>query len=127
MKCNVCDKSFESRKALKMHKIHDYEQKVKCKKCEETFGKSSELEEHIVRKHGIGREYDCDKCEKTFALKLRRNKHREGHDTVTKQCHYFNNKKNCPFENLGCMFAHVYSGPCKYGTKCFLKTVYFSA
>lgn len=125
LKCKVCDKPFESRKTLKMHLIYDHEQKVKCNKCEETFERNCDLEEHIGTKHETTEKYDCDQCEKTFVLEWRRNKHREGHDTVIKKCHYYNNKKRCPFEKLGCMFGHMYSGPCKYGTRCSKKLCTF--
>ena len=35
-----------------------------------------------------------------------------------KKCHYFNNKKKCPFEDLGCMFAHRDSEICKFDQMC---------
>ena len=35
-----------------------------------------------------------------------------------KNCHYFNNGKNCPFEEMGCKFLHVFGGNCKFGQKC---------
>jgi hypothetical protein len=42
------DKSFGSRKDPKMHLKSEHKQKVKCKKCEETFERNCDLEEHIV-------------------------------------------------------------------------------
>jgi hypothetical protein len=35
-----------------------------------------------------------------------------------KKCHYFNNKLACPFNELGCMFAHELSEMCKFNKKC---------
>ena len=98
-----------------MHLKSEHAQVVKCKSCEESFERNCDLEEHIAEKHEITGNYSCDKCEKVFVLKWRRNKHREGHDKPSKKCHYFNNKKTCPFEKLGCMYEHTYSGPCTYG------------
>ena len=37
------------------------------------------------------------------------------HDT-DKHCHYFNNGKNCPFEELGSTFLHELSELCKFKT-----------
>ena len=33
-------------------------------------------------------------------------------------CHYFNNRKVCPFETVGCMLPHKLSNECRYGTTC---------
>ena len=33
-------------------------------------------------------------------------------------CHYFNNGKMCPFEELGCKFLHVLAKNCKFGQRC---------
>ena len=35
-----------------------------------------------------------------------------------KHCHYFNNDKVCPYEEIGCMFRHEKSEPCKYKEFC---------
>ena len=63
--------------------------------------------------------HECDKCCKTFVLKWRLKKHMSIHDlTEIKGCHYFNNNKKCPYESLGCMFSHQFSGLCKYEKLC---------
>jgi hypothetical protein len=33
-------------------------------------------------------------------------------------CHYFNNNKNCPFEEHGCKFIHAVSENCVFGESC---------
>ena len=33
-------------------------------------------------------------------------------------CHYFNNKKTCPFEEVGCMYKHAKSGNCWFKDLC---------
>ena len=118
LNCNECEESFKAKIDLKKHLKACHVRYVKCKICEESFDKNCHLEEHIRENHEATKMYECDKCEKTFLLKWRMKKHREGHDMLLKKCHYFNNNKICPFEQIGCMFDHSRSGPCKYGTKC---------
>ena len=38
--------------------------------------------------------------------------------TDIKFCHYFNNKKNCPYEEIGCMFKHAKSDDCWFKERC---------
>jgi hypothetical protein len=120
--CRSCDKTFDSKKGLKVHIKTTHPQHIKCKSCEEKFERNSELEVHIKEKHELNGRYECDKCDKTFALRWRLGKHKEGHASLkNKTCHYFNNKKVCPFEAIGCMFDHVMSEMCIYGKKCTQK------
>ena len=35
-----------------------------------------------------------------------------------RKCHYFNNGKECPYAEVGCMFVHDFSEECKHGSKC---------
>jgi hypothetical protein len=52
-------------------------------------------------------------------LKWRLSKHQQTHSIkTTKKCHYFNNGKACPYEDIGCMFAHEQSDICKFGKLC---------
>ena len=70
-------------------------------------------EKHQLQKH------TCNKCYKEFALKWRLSKHKSIHDSdKNTPCHYYNNNKVCPFEELGCKFAHKLSGECKYSKAC---------
>jgi hypothetical protein len=112
----TCEESFEVKKNLRVHMLEKHPQKVKCKDCHETFDKSCDLEVHIEVHHKLTRQFECEKCEKKFVLQWRLKKHQQFHITQnTKSRHYFNNKKVCPFEDLGCMFDHALSGMCKYG------------
>ena len=36
-------------------------------------------------------------------------------------CHYYNNNKSCPYDDLGCMFPHKTSQQCKFGKLCSRK------
>ena len=61
----------------------------------------------------------CDKCDKTFYLKWRLAKHKSIHQTKNVRfCHYFNNEKLCPFEEIGCMFLHAKSEICRFKKSC---------
>ena len=43
------------------------------------------------------------------------------HEDVTLYCHYYNNDKDCPFEDGdydGCIYLHEDSKPCLFGTGC---------
>ena len=93
--------------------------RVKCKFCDDRFDKNSDLEVHIKAHHNTVETFKCDQCGKSFVLEWRLRKHQGIHkEGKIKKCHYFNNQKNCPFEELGCMFEHSFSGICKYGAKC---------
>ena len=51
--------------------------------------------------------FKCDKCEKSFYLQWRLKKHEQLHtQRSSKPCKYFTAKTDCPFEKLGCKFAH---------------------
>ena len=122
LKCKICDNSFSSRRSLKMHVLANHPRRIKCKFCDEMFDKNCDLELHIKRNHESTEQFECNQCEKRFVLKWRLSKHQEIHASPSvKKCHYFNNKKVCPFEDLGCMFEHTFSGTCKYGKKCTQK------
>ena len=126
--CNRCDKVFDSEKNLKLHIAEIHTQRIQCSSCEKSFHKNYELESHIKTFHKEVKEYECDKCEKKFVLNWRLKKHKNIHTNggqSVKSCHYFNNKKECPFENIGCMFAHVQSIMCKYNKACRKKLCSF--
>ena len=54
-----------------------------------------------------------------FFLNWRLKKHEALHTSqITRNCHYFNNNKRCPFDDLGCMFAHRESDICKFDQVC---------
>ena len=56
---------------------------------------------------------------KSVFVKWRLKKHMNIHSSPDVQaCHFFNNNKTCPYEDLGCMFAHMVSGMCKFGKFC---------
>ena len=119
IKCNSCELFCESKKELLNHKTQEHSQKLKCSLCDLVFKKRSDLETHIKSKHESTENFECEHCNKKFVLKWRLNKHLRLHTQQNNiRCHYFNNNKPCPFEELGCMFEHSYSKNCKFGEKC---------
>ena len=117
--CRKCDKSFNSKKSLNLHVKKMHPQKMKCRLCEETFDENIKLERHISLHHESTEKFDCNECGKSFVLKWRLTKHKENHANLdVKKCHYFNNSKDCPFEKMGCMFAHSPSVKCFHGKNC---------
>ena len=81
------------------------------------FDPTFKLENHL--KEQEVESFKCDECEKTFYLKWRIAKHKTIHDKINvKFCHYFNNNKLCPFEEIGCMFLHAKSKLCRFKQSC---------
>ena len=85
--------------------------------CDEKFRRNCDLELHIKSFHKVPKSFEW--CDKTFVLSWQLKKHQELHtNKMIRFCHYFNNKKECPFEELGCMFLHQNSELCKYDQVC---------
>ena len=126
LNCDVCDSVFQSKGQLKKHKKKEHIIRIsdkKCSHCDATFVENCELELHL-KTHTGAESFECEQCEKSFATKWRLRKHVTGHEGKI-FCHYFNNKKNCPFEELGCMFQHAESAICKFQKQCGKKLCQF--
>ena len=125
--CDNCEFLCQSRKELFKHKTKEHSQKLKCRSCGKKFEKMSDLETHINSSHqSTEKRFECELCDKKFVLKWRLNKHQRIHTKQNnRKCHYFNNDKPCPFEELGCMFEHSFSKQCKFGDKCDKKLCSF--
>ena len=73
----------------------------------------------MITMHGMEQPYHCDICEKKFLLKWRMIKHKKIHtENSHRACHYFNNKKECPYEEIGCKYLHADADRCKFLDKC---------
>ena len=91
---------------------------MNCDFCEESFDVSWKLEKHM-KTHNDIKLFKCDQCDATFLLEWRLKKHKESHQYLNpKFCHYFNNYKECPYEEIGCMFKHQKSPACFFQEKC---------
>ena len=100
-------------------KLESIENSLKCNKCEETFNRFSDLEHHIKISHVNHQHFQCDMCEKSFVLNWRLQKHLTLHnDKNISPCHYFNNDKIGPFEDLECKFLHIASQLCNFDKLC---------
>ena len=105
------------------HMTENHTISIKCNMCDKTFKKSSDLDEHILATHDSMEKVNCEKCGKTF---VETSRHQNIHtDQKRQKCHYFSNKKECPYEKIGCMFEHSFSENCKYGINCNKKLCSF--
>ena len=110
------DKRMRARNTLSFEKSFTT---LKCNICDENFERYSDLENHIKTCHGEHKLFQCNQCEKNFVLKWRLGKHMKLHnENNIKNCHYFNNMKECPFEILGCKFLHTVAEICQFGQRC---------
>ena len=116
-KCYKCNVKLESIKDLQKHKEENNacQGNYQCEECERFFKKEEQLEAHAKRAHA---KFECDDCDKIFNYEVTLEKHKQAvHEDVELYCHYFNNKKDCPYEDQ-CIFLHEASKACKYGKIC---------
>ena len=101
-----------------MHLLEAHAILAKCKLCENTFEKNSDLEIHL-KTHSEVEHFKCNKCEKVCYLEWRLKKHLEAHDqNVENFCYFYNNEEFCPYEEVGCMFLHANSPQCIFQNNC---------
>ena len=111
-------KDKEEKKEIRLES-KNYPKEIKCKLCETTFRRFSDLEIHIRLSHENHHVFKCDQCDKCFVLNWRLKKHMKLHtEEFVKHCYYFNNNINCPFEEIGCKFLHAEAKSCGFGSKC---------
>ena len=80
---------------------------VNCTNCEASFDEIWKLEDHL-KSHDKVEDKKCEHCGKMFYFEWRLKKHQLIHmNKNLRKCHYFNNDKACPFEDIGCMYLHV--------------------
>ena len=92
---------------------------LKCNSCAQIFDKLYYLECHIKTVHKMLEHYKCDQCNKKFFSNERLIKHKNIHsEAVKKNCYYFNNEVECPYEEFGCKYIHVQSDYCKRNLQC---------
>ena len=116
-KCNSCDNELENKKDLQRHRKNHHltNGSLQCAVCDKLFDLEWKLNAHM-KNHK--KKYSCDYCEKTFRYEDTKDKHTKiTHENLKLFCHYFNNKKDCPF-NDECVFLHEDSDDCKYGEVC---------
>ena len=122
--CKKCDKSLDSRRELKIHQQEYHPRVIICKECDHAFPCSIDFEIHMKKVHADKEKenYQCNKCEKTFVVNWRLAKHLDMHNDQNAQnvrkCHFFNNNKHCPYEEIGCMYQHQESPQCIFQERC---------
>ena len=122
--CKNCDYKVQDKSELKQHIKTKHPKEIKCKVCDETFDKTYKLELHL-KNHEVEC-FKCKVCDKSFHLKWRLEKHESAHNLLNvKFCHYFNNGKQCPYEEVGCMFKHEHAERCRYNYSCKNKLCQF--
>ena len=115
-KCSICNKKFENLSDLQDHKKEEgtCQAKFKCDECGKAFRSENQLDIH-KKKHV---KYECEDCDFEYNYEGLLEKHNTAvHGNVKIFCHYFNNDKECPFEDQ-CVFAHEESPVCKFGGGC---------
>ena len=118
IKCFKCEKTFQTKPLLMNHMTESHKKDRKCNQCDITFIQMNDLEHHIKSIHQAKLNFKCDQCDKRFFTDWRLQKHKRMHSTTGKKCHYFNNGKFCPYEELGCRYKHEVSQKCKFDDKC---------
>ena len=118
-KCRICGNLCGSLQDLRYHLKTVHKTLSECKQCEKKFLTSSQLESHL-KEHGNVKKHKCQECDKTFYFKWRLQSHNKIHDKESsiRKCHFFNNNKQCPFEEIGCKYLHEKSLHCKFEDKC---------
>ena len=115
-KCSNCNKKFENLSDLQDHKKEEgtCQANFKCEECGKAFRSENQLDIH-KKKHV---KYECEDCDFEYNYEGLLEKHNTAvHGNVKIFCHYFNNDKECPFEDQ-CVFAHEESPVCKFGAGC---------
>ena len=98
---------------------HQHSKHFTCNTCNQKFEESPTCEHHMITMHKIEKQHKCDECESTFLVEWRLKKHKKNHQKdFVRKCHYFNNRKECPFKQLGCKFSHEESSLCKNNENC---------
>ena len=100
---DVGGEKFENLKDLQKHKQGNCSDgKLQCDECEKSFRQQKSLDDHMGKNHVI---FACEECEKEFKYEAVLGKHRESvHEDTKFDCHYFNNDKECPFEDQCIIF-----------------------
>ena len=78
------------------------------------FEQETQLEKHKL----THKKYECLDCDRIFKHEAILERHKQAaHEDITLYCHYFNNEKDCPYEDE-CIFVHEESKVCMFGTEC---------
>ena len=119
-KCKQCDIKFLKKANLQNHIETNHPKSIVCKLCGDKFSEIHQLEDHLQKVHKRSKRFLCGVCNTGFLMRWRLHKHLEMHKKGEAQrfCHYFNNKKKCPYQDVGCKFLHEESPDCRFEHLC---------
>ena len=118
IQCEECRQTCVTRAELKSHIRDSHPKQISCNQCESSFRESWQLEIHL-KTHNALKDFKCEDCGKEFYLKWRFSQHMKTHKSPkVKHCHYFNNNKVCPYEEVGCKFQHKKSSEFRNRNNC---------
>ena len=114
-------------------KVDNQEKSYRCEECGDILRKKKDLKLHVKENHP--KYIRCDYCDDNFKeswqyetqLKLTPKPRTtnvmcvENVSFWTGDCHYYNNKKVCPFDAIGCKFNHKISKECENQVDCRIK------
>ena len=115
-KCKNCEEEFDDKNCLKQHRINNHNTSgiLKCEHCDMEFSEEWKYDAHVK----TCKNNSCDQCDKIFKTSKTLNNHvKIAHEEVQIYCHYFNNEKECPF-NEECIYIHEKTSQCRYGDAC---------
>ena len=117
--CKKCHMAFKVKKNLQAHIKSVHPAEIQCEKCDMNFTSNCDYEKHLEEEHKSNKKFSCKDCGKGFVIRWRLKKHENIHtSTMKKNCHFFNNNKRCPYEDLGCMFLDQKSPMCTFDRLC---------
>lgn len=119
-KCPDCDKTFNRRYNLKIHRyVHSEQKKLECKQCQQQFKHVGLLRNHKRIKHGGEKPYTCGHCGQGFIQNNYLQRHMLLHSSQACTC--CNQKFDTRREfNLHVRKVHVQSDSTKCCKKCNL-------
>ena len=85
-KCIYCEKTYQSKRALKSHELkHDVtNKKWECDQCDYKFFHKSDLKFHVQTHFKRKKDFRCGVCEKAFVSSKYLSRHNRIHDPLTK-------------------------------------------
>ena len=97
LNCDICGKSFSTKKSLSKHLYKHSDLPWKCKKCGEGFAFPSELRAHLV-KHETEPMFKCNiiGCNREYMRQSELNAHMKTHDGTVHKCP----EKDCTYEAI---------------------------
>ena len=86
--CDLCGKTFSSRRELDRHKLsHIEERPHECEVCGQSFNTTFELKRHVFNLHIQSKTHNCEYCGEIFATKSSLSRHKSTHGATRESSH----------------------------------------